>query len=166
MGFRDRVRQQLSQTLGISGPADKPGFMQRLRETVQTLVPGKLDLGLGDYGPDFEPAPPKPGDLVTDPERAQESIHDIRIFQNPTPDVSEVVIRRAGKLRRKLLLTYNGDTRSVEPYRLVVSESTKATILKALCGLHGQVESFRLDRIQAIGMTDEPFVEPSPYYLG
>lgn len=165
MGFRDRVRQQLSQALGISSPSDKPGFMQRLRDTVQTLVPGKMDLGIGDYGPDFEPAPPKPGDLVTDPARAQEGIHDIRVYQNPTPDVSEVVIRRAGKLRRKLLLTYNSDTRHVEPYRLVQTESN-ATILKALCGLHGKVESFRLDRIQAIGMTDEGFVEPTPYYLG
>lgn len=163
MGFRDRVRQQLSRSLGISGPGEKPGFLQRLRDTVESLTPGNLASGLGGYGPDFEPVPP--GSIVNDPNRTDEAIHDIRVFQAPTEDVSRVVILRAGKLRRKLLLTYNGDTRHVEPYRLTTTVSGK-NILKAMCELHGRVETFRLDRIQAIGMTDETFTEPSPYYLG
>jgi predicted DNA-binding transcriptional regulator YafY len=74
------------------------------------------------------------------------------------PNTAEEIIRRvqyAGKHRVQLRMVYNSQQRNIEVYSF--RRRRTGLLLFAYCHLHSTVESFRMDRIQNIAVTDIPY---------
>lgn len=72
-------------------------------------------------------------------------------------------IHAAGRRLLQLDITYNGTQRLVEPYSMRLKSTGQ--LFFGYCSIHGCIHSFRLERIQAIRVTDIPYTPRWPVEL-
>lgn len=65
------------------------------------------------------------------------------------------VIKQAGQALKVLELTYEGNTRLVEPYSF--REKMTGRVFYGWCSIHAKIHSFRIEKIQQIRITDMNF---------
>jgi predicted DNA-binding transcriptional regulator YafY len=87
----------------------------------------------------------------------------------PATGIDQIMyrIRLAGRTRTLLWMKYNNSQRFVEPYSFRARANPgPQPLFFGWCGLHDEIHSFRIDRIQDVHNTDRPFAPRFPVEIG
>lgn len=132
-----------------------PGFVDRIRREVTNLnAPGSvINRTLDRVRQRFQPTPepPAPEEYPVAVSAVPSSVADV-----------EARIRWAGARWRILRATYHDSARDLEPYsfRYRAAENQTVPLLYAYCHKDDATEAFRLDRFQALTITDRTYGPP------
>jgi len=146
--IRDRVRQVMgpqdaAEAGGSGGSGLTTGLWDNIRKRVQNLFGGGSRPAPTDVG-----APPPAG---------------------PPPQMTglsqqEILLRfqEGGRGRVLVLMLYNNVWRHVEPYSFRFRAKGPNPLMYGWCRVHNEIHSFRVDRVQGIGLTDERYAPRFP----
>ena len=103
-------------------------------------------------------------------ERLQDSAPVRNRMLDPSAELDDATIRYriryAGKNNLLLLMTYNGQTRHVEPYSYRARAKGGGLLFYGYCRIHDKIHAFKPSKIQGLVVTQEPFAPRWPVELG
>ena len=116
------------------------GLFDRIKERVRDLF---------NQTPGNESAEQVADELQVPPEQAQ----------GPASDIPTMLmrIRYAGRTSTLLYMKYNNTWRNVEPYSFRYRSKGMQPLFYGYCLLHNSIEAYRIDRIQDVRVTNQPF---------
>ena len=143
-GIYERIKQRLDQlTQSLSGqmPQDAPdaSTAHGVEDTLTPGLWGRIKERVKGLFPDAEQKP------AAVPITGLSSSEVLQRFQ------------QGGRGRVLLLMKYNNVWRHVEPYSFRQRSKGPQPLLYGYCRLHNTIEAYRVDRVQGLALTDEPY---------
>lgn len=166
---------EISATI-LTVPFIDKNLLKRLKDTAIERVQERVK---NELSPEINPA--IPGTDVPMPDQAPQGLRD-RIKQTVRDKVQQLSpiqkrmldpaaaldeptiryrIRYAGQNHLLLLMTYNNQSRHVEPYSYRHRAKDGGVLFFGFCRPHGKIHAFDLSKIQSLQVTNIPF-NPNP----